>query len=344
MRPRSGAWLALAVPSNWASSCAPLSPQFSSTTTPRPSAATSCRLWSRLQECMVRPISSASNTDSGSCTRAATVSLEAHWPLTSARCTPWLGLSLKACAVNSPNDVCKVRVPIFSINDSCRLRCSIKSAMVPIFRPCAWAKTSRSGKRAMVPSSFMISQITEAGEQPAMAARSQPASVWPARISTPPSTACRGKIWPGCTRSSTWAFLATAACTVRARSAAEMPVLTPSAASIETVKAVPFLSPLREAMGGNCRRSQRSRVSVRQIRPRPKRAMKLMASALTWSAASTRSPSFSRSSSSIKMTILPAAMSATMSSTGETSTVMQRLSGCPGACAPRSGRSGRFPS
>jgi hypothetical protein len=73
-----------------------------------------------------------------------------------------------------------------------------------------------------------------------MAARSQPASVWPARISTPPSTACSGKMWPGCTRS--WAgVLATAASTVRARSAAEMPVVTPSAASIDTVKAVPFL-------------------------------------------------------------------------------------------------------
>ncbi len=53
----------------------------------------------------------------------------------------------------------------------------------------------------MVPSSFMISQITDAGLQPAMAARSQPASVWPARMSTPPSTACSGKMWPGCTRS-----------------------------------------------------------------------------------------------------------------------------------------------
>ena len=37
---------------------------------------------------------------------------------------------------------------------------------------------------------------------------------------------------------------ATAACTVRARSAAEMPVVTPSAASIDTVKAVPCLVPL----------------------------------------------------------------------------------------------------
>ena len=90
----------------------------------------------------------------------------------------------------------------------------------------------------MVPSSFMISQITDEGLQPAMAAKSQPASVWPARMSTPPSTACNGKIWPGWTKSVGRLFLATATCTVLARSAAEMPVVTPSAASIETVKAV----------------------------------------------------------------------------------------------------------
>ena len=163
-----------------------------------------------------------------------------------------------------------------------------------------------------------------------MAARSQPASVWPARISTPPSTACSGKMWPGWTRSSGRAFGATAASTVQARSAAEMPVLTPSAASIETVKAVPFLSPLRKAMGGSCSRSQRSRVRVRQIRPRPNRAMKLTASAVTCWAAITRSPSFSRSSSSTRITMRPARMSATMSSIGEMATggkaVIQRLS------------------
>ncbi len=127
-------------------------------------------------------------------------------------------------------------------------------------------------------------------------------------------------MWPGCTRSSGTAPLATAACTVRARSAAEMPVVTPSAASMDTVKAVPFLSPLRTVMGGNCSASQRSRDSVRQISPRPNRAMKLMASAVTWSAAKTRSPSFSRSSSSTRMTMRPARMSATMSSTEEMGT------------------------
>ncbi len=43
-----------------------------------------------------------------------------------------------------------------------------------------------------------------------------------------------------------------------------MPVVTPLAASIDTVNAVPCAVPLRAAIGGSCRRSQRSRVSVRQ--------------------------------------------------------------------------------
>jgi hypothetical protein len=76
------------------------------------------------------------------------------------------------------------------------------------------------------------------------------------------------------------------------------------------------LVPLRAAMGGRCSLSQRSRVSVRQIRPRAWRAMKLMAAGVTWSAASTRSPSFSRSSSSTRITMRPAASSATSSGTG----------------------------
>ena len=90
----------------------------------------------------------------------------------------------------------------------------------------------------MLPSSFMISQITAAGVRPANCVRSQPASVWPARISTPPGWATTGKIWPGCTMSAARASAREATCTVRARSAAEMPVVTPSAASMETVKLV----------------------------------------------------------------------------------------------------------
>ena len=48
-----------------------------------------------------------------------------------------------------------------------------------------------------------------------------------------------------------------------------------------------------------------SAVIGRQIRPRPKRAMKLIESGVTISAAIARSPSFSRSSSSTRMTIRP---------------------------------------
>ena len=76
-------------------------------------------------------------------------------------------------------------------------RCEIRSAILAIFRPCRWANPTRSGRRAMVPSSFMISQITADGLTPASRATSTAASVWPARTSTPPSRAIRGKMWPG---------------------------------------------------------------------------------------------------------------------------------------------------
>ena len=102
----------------------------------------------------------------------------------------------------------------------------------------------------MVPSSFIISQMTDAGVQPAINARSQPASVCPERIRTPPGCAMSGKIWPGWTRSLGPAFFATAVLIVCARSAAEMPVVTPAAASIDTVKLVPMAVPLSLTMSG----------------------------------------------------------------------------------------------
>jgi hypothetical protein len=49
--------------------------------------------------------------------------------------------------------------------------------MVIIGRSCRFANLVSSGTRAMVPSSFMISQITPAGYNPAMRARSTAASV-----------------------------------------------------------------------------------------------------------------------------------------------------------------------
>ncbi len=70
-----------------------------------------------------------------------------------------------------------------------------------ILRSCCAQYASRSGTRAIVPSSFMISQITPEGLRPASRARSTAASVWPVRSSTPPGLALSGKMCPGWTRS-----------------------------------------------------------------------------------------------------------------------------------------------
>jgi hypothetical protein len=85
----------------------------------------------------------------------------------------------------------------------------------------------------MVPSSRMISQMTPAGVRPAMRARSTEASVWPARTRTPPRRARSGKTWPGRARSEAVERGSMATRMVWARSAAEMPVVTPSRASMD---------------------------------------------------------------------------------------------------------------
>ena len=52
-----------------------------------------------------------------------------------------------------------------------------------------------------VPSSLASSQMAATGGRPASLQRSTAASVWPERMSTPPSLATRGKTWPGRTKS-----------------------------------------------------------------------------------------------------------------------------------------------
>ena len=76
-------------------------------------------------------------------------------------------------------------------------------------------------------------------------------------------------------------------------------MVTPSRASIASQNAVPYCDVFSLVMGPIRRWSSRSSVIARQTRPRPNLAMKLMASGVTFSAARVRSPSFSRSSSSI---------------------------------------------
>ena len=160
----------------------------------------------------------------------------------------------------------------------------------------------------------MTSQITPAGISPASRARSTAASVCPTRSSVPPVLAFSGNTCPGWTSSRGLVCGSIATWIVRARSAAEMPVLTPVRASIETVNGVSnddsFLAAIRLRPSS----SQRSGVSDRQIRPRPSLAMKLIASGVTNWAAIVRSPSFSRSSSSQTTTILPWRMSSIASS------------------------------
>ena len=105
-----------------------------------------------------------------------------------------------------------------------------------------------------------------------------------------------------------------AASTVAARSAAEIPVVVRSLASMLTQNAVSNRELLLGTMSGISSSSSRSGVIARQIKPRPYFAMKLMASGVIFSAAMVRSPSFSRSSSSATMTISPARMAAMASS------------------------------
>ena len=75
-------------------------------------------------------------------------------------------------------------------------------------------------------------------------------------------------MWPGWTKSSGRASPLTACWMVRARSCADMPVPTPSAASIDTVNIVRCGSVLCSTIGGTPIWSHRSAVIGRQMRPR----------------------------------------------------------------------------
>src|SRR5271157_2529460 len=127
-----------------------------------------------------------------------------------------------------------------------------------------------------------------------------------ARTSTPPLRARSGKTCPGRARSDGRDAGSIAVLMVCERSYAEIPVVTPSRASIASQKAVPYCDVFSLVMGPMRKWSSRSSVMARQTRPRPCLAMKLIASGVTFSAARVRSPSFSRSSSSITTIIRPA--------------------------------------
>ena len=165
-----------------------------------------------------------------------------------------------------------------------------------------------------MPSSFIISQMTPAGVKPASRAISTTASVCPALTKLPPSLATSGKTCPGVTISSLPRFSSVATEIVCARSCAEIPVVTPSLASIDTVKAVSCRPSLRRLINDNPNCSTRDFCIAKQIKPRACIAIKFITSGEAICAGIQRSPSFSRFSSSTSMKIRPCFASSITSS------------------------------
>ena len=92
---------------------------------------------------------------------------------------------------------------------------------------------------------------------------------------------------------------------VAALSNAETPVVVPRVASTETVKAVVKRDVLSRTIIGSPSSSSRCSVRGMHTSPRPCVTMKFTDSGVAISAATMRSPSFSRSSSSTRITGLP---------------------------------------
>ena len=100
------------------------------------------------------------------------------------------------------------------------------------------------------------------------------ASVWPDRISTPPSLATSGNTWPGLTKSAAPLLPLASARTVLVRSSAEMPVVRPWRTSTVMVKAVPSGASLAVTIGSSRSRRASSPDSGAQTIPDVLRMMK----------------------------------------------------------------------
>ena len=164
-------------------------------------------------------------------------------------------------------------------------------------------------RRAIVPSSFMISTSTPAGLNPA--SRQVNGCFCMACSSTRRLFCTQGKNMPGTPRSSGLVAGSTRARIVFARSLARNPCRGTMANQIHgNGKGVSWEDVFRLTIISRCNSSHRSSVSEAQINPRPWVAIKLMTSGVTFSAAVIKSPSFSRLASSTTMTTLPALISA----------------------------------
>lgn len=204
----------------------------------------------------------------------------------------------------SPHAVGRSTVSPFSTMDSSFSRYEISDAIEMILRSNFLAISISCGRRAIVPSSFMISISAPAGCKPASRARSIAASVCPGRRSTPFWRARRGLICPGRPKSVARVAGSASARIVAARSWIETPVVQswPSRSTV-TVKGVPSSEVLFSSIMLRPSSAQRSSESGAQSTPRPSLSMKFTISGVIFSAATMKSPSFSRSSSSTTITI-----------------------------------------
>ena len=177
------------------------------------------------------------------------------------------------------------------------------------------ARRRSSGSRAMLPSSLIISIRAAAGNRPARRAKSTAASVCPARCSTPRSCAYSGLMCPGRPNVSGVASGSASARMVLARSCMLTPVEHPSSLSTVTVKGVPEYRRVVVHLFGKPQlfaafhRDWHAEHATRAFL-----SMKFTCSGVIFSAATMRSPSFSRSSSSTTIMNLPSRKSSIASS------------------------------
>ena len=167
------------------------------------------------------------------------------------------------------------------------------------------ANSSSSRPRIIDPSSLTNSESTAAGYELVNSQRAIPASVCPPRSWMPPATATSGKIWPGREKSAALVSGLASARRVFARSAALIPVVRASIKSTETVNAVSWLSSLLATIIGSLSRLAISLVIAPQITPEVCRTMKPICDVVAVSASKIKSPSFSRSESSVTIKNFP---------------------------------------